>query len=87
MVRHAAMLTPDALCWRDGLTLAQHTHVTNPRWTAGHTLDASPWAQPWLNVTYLPPPGDWLAPEIHQCNYSAGGKLPHTIKHKPTRNW
>lgn len=74
-VRQAANATPAAICWRDGRTLDEHPHArdgTRPKWTAGHTVDGDPHARPWLNVTQLPPPGSWLAPEASVCNYAAG---------------
>ena len=73
-IRAAASATPAAVCWRDGLTLAEHERRSGRRltWTAGHTRSRSTTWRPWLRVTEQPPPGDWLAPEVSTCNYSTG---------------
>ena len=74
-LRTIAARNPNTVCWRDGLTLAQHqqrwpdAHLT---WTAGHTIDGSQTWRPWHNTTTVPPPGDWLAPEVSRCNIAAG---------------
>jgi hypothetical protein len=68
-----ATANPNAVCWRDGLTLGEH-QARWPgsclRWTAGHTRAGSESWTPWLRVTERPPTGDWLAPEISRCNYA-----------------
>lgn len=90
-VRTAADATPLAICWRDGLTLAQHPPHHNgnqPRWTAGHTIDGAANARPWLRVTERPPAGPWLAPEASTCNYSNGARRTNTQRANPqSRNW
>jgi len=86
-IRQAANANPLAICWRDGFTLAQHTG-DGLTWTAGHTIPGSPHARPWLEVTRRPPPGDWLAPEVSSCNYSAGARQVNESKANPrSRRW
>ena len=73
-IRRAAYMNPATTCWRCGRTLNQHPNTKTgqpPRWTAGHVIDGDP----------LSP----LLPEVQVCNYSAGGKLPHTVT--TTRRW
>jgi len=79
--------SPGAVCWRCGLMLQQHkAHRSGrpPFWTAGHTIDASTTAEPWLTVTVRPPPGDWLAPEASVCNYAAGNRSKQASPTAPT---
>lgn len=73
LVRAAANATPGAVCWRCGKTLDQHrTRTGKPdTWQAGHTQQGSRTWQLWLDVTRVPPPGDWLAPEARSCNAAA----------------
>ena len=75
IVRAAANANPRAICWRCGLTLAQHAkHKTGKpaRWQAGHTIDGVN-GPAWLHVTTLPPKGVALiAPEASTCNTSHG---------------
>lgn len=69
----AAAANADAVCWRDGLTMAQHRDRwpgASLRWTCGHTRPGSQSWTPWLRVAERPPEGDWLAPEVSRCNYS-----------------
>lgn len=77
LVRAAANANPDAVCWRCGKRLERHrTRTGKPdRWQAGHTRTASTTWQPWLDVTNVPPPGDWLAPEARSCNAGDGARL------------
>ena len=90
-VRDTANANPNAICWRDGLTLAQHPNHhdgTRPRWTAGHTIDGYRNAPAWLNVTHRPPSGPWLAPEASTCNYANGAKRTNTQRANPqSRQW
>ena len=75
MVRRCAETTPSAVCWRCGRTLNEHEAHKNgaaPRWTCGHTIDGSCAALPWLDVSAVPPDGDWLAPEVSTCNFASG---------------
>ena len=80
-VRDAANANPNTVCWRDGHTLTQHQ--PGATWTAGHTIDGSPTATPWLQVTRVPPPGDWLAPEASSCNYSNGAHRTNRLRNNP----
>lgn len=85
-LRRLANANPNAICWRDGMTKAEHEQA-NPagdnRWTAGHTVDGSTTWRTWAWVTEIPEPGDWLAPEIARCNIAAendrrrGAREPH----------
>lgn len=89
----AGNATPGAVCWRCGLTLHQHAPHKNgrrARWTAGHTIDGSLTAAMWENITFRPPPGDWLALEASTCNFSAGAALSSadpTPRIVTTRQW
>lgn len=87
----AAALSSFAVCWRDGLTLDQHPPHRNgnrPTWTAGHTVDGDPNAQPWLDPTRPPPPGSWLALEASTCNYANGAHRTNRLRANPrSRNW
>lgn len=90
LVTRTAKATPHALCWRCGQTLQGHAPHANgkpPHWTAGHTIDGSTTYQPWLDVTIIPPPGDWLAPESSTCNYSAGPRPTNPTRIVTTRTW
>ncbi len=76
---------PNAICWRDGLTMAQHRDLYPDRkltWTAGHMVKGSDSWWPWFHVTIQPTPGDWLAPEVSTCNIIAENEHrradPHT---------
>lgn len=83
-VRNAANANPNAVCWRDGNTLAEHQRRNPNRiitWHAGHTRPASTSWTPWLQVTKQPPPGDWLAPEASLCNQSSA----HTERRRSNR--
>lgn len=87
-LRRVAAADPRAVCWRDGLRLDQHPHhqgKAKPRWTAGHTIDGSTTWRVWTKVTEVPPPGDWLAPEVSGCNFGAGAVLGNTGR-TPTSN-
>ncbi len=90
-VRTAANSTPLALCWRDGLRLDQHPPHRDgspARWTAGHTVDGDPHAQPWLIVTRRPPAGSWLAAEASTCNYANGARRTNKQRANPrSRDW
>lgn len=81
----------DAICWRDGLTLAQHPPHRDGKpatWTAGHTVDGDPGAVPWVKVHAVPPPGSWLALEASTCNYANGARRKNKIKANPqSRRW
>ena len=77
LVVNAARTNPNAVCWRDGLTMRQHQMRHPGRhldWQRGHTIKGSRTWQPWLDVTRQPPPGDWLAPEVSTCNIGAGNR-------------
>ena len=89
LVRSAAAATPDAVCWRCGLTLAEHERRAGRRltWTAGHTVARSMTWRPWLDVTQVPPPGDWLAPEVSTCNYSTGAADGNRRREPHTETW
>lgn len=86
-----AAVTPDAVCWRDGLTLAQHPphrDGTPAKWTAGHTVDGDPHAMPWLHPTRQPPAGSWLALEASTCNYANGARRTNKFRANPqSRRW
>ena len=86
-VRDAARANPQAVCWRDGLTLTQHPshgHTGKPNdWTAGHTIDGYPNPPTWLDVERVPPPGAWLAPEVTCCNYSHGARRTNGWRNNP----
>ena len=87
-VRDAANADPYAICWRDGLTLAQHPpHAdgSRPTWTAGHTIMGAANSQAWLNVRQRPPVGAWLAPDASVCNYADNGT--HRKRQGTTRDW
>ena len=90
-VRQLAYAHPGAVCWRCGLTLAQHPphhDGRRPTWTGGHTIDGWIDAPPWYNVTRRPPPGPWIAPEASTCNYAAGAGRTNTLRLNPTsRDW
>lgn len=63
--------------------IQQHKLHHNGRpayWTAGHTIDGSTTAEPWLSVNVVPPLGDWLAPEASVCNYGANARRTNGIK-------
>ena len=86
-----AAANPDAVCWRDGLTLDQHPphhDGKRPTWTGGHTIDGWVDPPPWVQVTRRPPPGPWIAPEASTCNYAAGAGRNETLRANPTsRRW
>lgn len=80
-----ANANPAAVCWRDGMTLAQHRTRypgRNLRWHRGHTVKGSTTWQPWTDVTRRPPPGDWLAPEVSVCNIGHGNR-----EREPSSGW
>ncbi len=86
----AAKAHPHSVCWRDGLPLSAHpSHRSGarPTWTAGHTVDGSADAKPWLCAWEVPPPGDWLAPEASVCNYSYGAGLARGNRIVTTQSW
>lgn len=88
-IRQAATLDPHAVCWRDGLTLAEHQQLypnTRLHWTAGHTIRGSHTWQPWYGIRSTPPQGDWLAPEVSRCNYSHGATEGNAAR-EPTSGW
>ena len=85
LVVNAARSNPDAVCWRDGHTMAWHRLRYPGRrlhWQRGHTVKGSRTWQPWLDVTRQPPPGDWLAPEVSVCNVAAGNR-----EREPNSGW
>ena len=90
-VVNRANANPNAICWRDGLTLAQHPpHRTGKpaTWTGGHTIDGWADAPAWLNVTRRPPAGAWIAPEASTCNAAAGASRNNALKANPqSRRW
>jgi hypothetical protein len=71
IVRRRANHDPLTVCWRCGRTRNQHDWDAGP-WQAGHTIDGSETWAIWTNTHTMPPPGDWLAPEIRRCNIIAG---------------
>ena len=80
-----AKSNPNAVCWRDGMTLAQHRIRYPGRrliWQRGHTIPKSETWQPWTDVTRRPPPGDWLAPEMSTCNIGHGNR-----EREPSSGW
>ena len=86
-----AKANPNAVCWRDGLTLDQHAphHDGTPAyWTGGHTVDGYPNAPAWLDVTRKPPPGPWIAPEASTENYAHGANKTNKLRTNPhSRPW
>ena len=70
-------MTPGAICWRCGLTLAQHPRHDSGRpqqWHGGHTIDGIN-GPPWLDVTRRPPAGQaFIAAEASRCNVVAGNQ-------------
>lgn len=80
LVKAAAYRDPHAICWRCGLTLAQHPpHVDGKpqRWHGGHTIDGE-LGPPWLDVRRRPPVGfAFIAPEASRCNVVAGNEARH----------
>ena len=88
IIRRAANATPLAVCWRCGHTLQEHrTRTGKPdRWQAGHTVQGSTTWQPWTDVTNVPPPGDWLAPEARSCNSADGARIRNT-RSSSAFNW
>lgn len=89
-LRNAANANPQAVCWRDGLTLTQH-QARHPgralKWTAGHTRQGSRAWQLWGHITTTPPDGDWLAPEVSCCNYSEGASAGNRAREPHTETW
>ena len=87
----AARADPLAICWRDGLTLAQHPphhDGTRPTWTAGHTVDGVAGSPAWLDVRRKPPLGAWLAAEASTCNTSNGARRTNRHRANPqSRQW
>lgn len=75
-VRAAANRNPATVCWRDGLTLAQHP--PGAFWTAGHVNDGET--------------GGLLLPEASCCNFSRGAAAGNAQRTKPgprrtSRTW
>lgn len=89
-IRDAANANPQTLCWycRDTMT-AHHQRwpTARLRWTAGHTRDGSTTWTPWMQVSTLPPPGDWLAPQCSKTNYGTGATLGNTQREPHSENW
>ena len=84
--------THGAVCWRDGLTLAQHPPHKDgkpARWTGGHTIDGSTHWTAWWQVTSIPPAGgDWLALEASTCNSANGARRTNRHRANPrSRRW
>lgn len=80
-----AKATPDAVCWRDGWTMAEHIERFPGRrltWHAGHTVKGSETWAPWVHVLFRPTEGDWLAPEVSVCNIGAGNR-----EREPSSGW
>ena len=90
-VRRLANAHPGAVCWRCGLTLAQHPphhDGQRPTWTGGHTIDGWIDAPPWVHATRRPPPGPWIAPEASTCNSAAGAGRTNKIRtNAQSRDW
>ena len=82
LVVRRAQANPDARCWRDGLTLAEHRPHRNGRpatWTAGHIIDGKPDHE--LTIADL-------AAEASTCNYSAGASYGNRQRTEPcTADW
>ena len=87
---------PAAVCWRDGLTLAQHPdHKTGkrPTWTGGHHPDGIPHAHVWRDITRAPTPAEldaahWLLLEASTCNYANGARRTNDRRANPqSRRW
>ena len=84
LVRDWANTNPAARCWRCKRTALEHLR----KWTAGHTVDGDPLAQPWLSNDD-PPAGSWLRAECEACNYSHGAAHGNDLRARPgtTRQW
>jgi hypothetical protein len=79
----AANADPNATCWRDGLTLAQHPPGTH--WTCGHVDNPALYAQhPSTHARMID--GRLCAPEVSRCNYSNGATTGNTAR-EPSTPW
>lgn len=80
----AANANPHTVCWRDGLTLAEHPPTKTgrpPRWTAGHVEDEHGNLVV-INGRYL------LLPEADVCNYREGAAKGNRRRANPqSRQW
>jgi hypothetical protein len=93
IIRQYANVTPTAVCWRCGETMAQHqARHPNRRltWHAGHTIKGSTSWHAWFHVSRVPPlpphpqapQGGWLAPEVSYCNIAHGNR-----EREPSSGW
>ena len=74
LIRTLAAANPDAICFDCGLKLGR-----GDRWQAGHTVAGSTTWQPWLDVTTVPPSGDWLAAVHRSCNAADGARIRNAL--------
>jgi hypothetical protein len=77
LIVRAANADPNTRCWRDGLTLAEHTPHKNGRpafWTAGHLKDGQPDATLTIHD---------LAAEASTDNFSQGASFGNRQRIEP----
>jgi hypothetical protein len=83
-----ATANPNTICWRDGLTLAQHpAHKTGTpaRWTTGHidNLDLAQRNGARIHII----DGRPCAHEASTCNYSTGAADGNRAREPHTERW
>lgn len=85
-VRAQANASPATVCWRDGLTLAEHApHKSGApaRWQAGHTRDIDCET---CGRTHGDPTSA-LLPEASTCNAIAGGDVTQGLSNRVVNLW